>query len=212
MIPRSEVESRVRTRFEQESSVRWASADIVSAINEGLDELSERTHFYQRYVSIPVVPGRVYYNLTSYIPDDAISLRSCWSTVRADWLEATAEHTLEPSWEEGIGDPQKWFPRGALYIGVYPHPAVGATAPGYMRLYFSSLAPHFSHSQAVLGDLTNDFVPALVDYALYELQARDGESKKALIHWKSFDKRAKLLEDFVARRGRSQRVSTMGGG
>lgn len=209
MIPRDTIVSRARTRFESESSVRWSDAGIVSAINEGLDELSEQTHFYRRYVSIPLVADRIFYDIRGYVPDDAIGLTAAWSTIRNDWLKPRSEDELDPRWEEATGDPYEWFVRGAFHFGVHPHPT--SSTSGYLRVWFSGLAPHFTHGQSVIADLPDDFIPALEDYVLYELQARDGETKKSLLHWKDFSRRARMLEEFVRKRGARAFVGHMGG-
>lgn len=219
MIPFSEIISRVRTKFEAESSTRWSDRSIGNAINNGLDELSERTLFYERYVSIPKRAGQTYYDTRGYVPEGALQFTRIWSTTLDNWLDPINAESLNlrtaPAvqlnpllWEESQGDPTAWFVRGGWWFGVYPYP--GESASGYLRVYFASLAPHFTHPQSVLEDLPDDFVPALEDYALYELNAQDGETSKALLHWKSFSERAGLLEDLVEKRMQTNRVGRMG--
>lgn len=218
MIPLAQIRSRVRTKFEAESDSRWSDAAINAAINEGLDELSERTLFYERYVSIPKAPGQRYYDIRGYVPDGAYALTGLFSTTRNDWLAPVTERGLDnPNqldasgtalWEESIGDPDSWFVRGAHWFGVYPYP--GEDATGYLRLYFAGQAPHFTHDQAVLADLPDDYIPALEEYAMYELHAQDGESKKALLRWKNYDERATEFATFVERRNKTARTHVMG--
>ncbi len=200
MIPLSSITARVRTRFEAESAVRWSDSAIHEGINEGLDELSEITRFYERVVSIPVLANRNFYDLRDYLPDDFIDIRAVWSTVRSDWLTPTSEDLLDPRWEEAPGDPYTFFTRGFCWLGIYPH---AASASGYLRVYFSSLAPQLTHPQAVLADLPDDFTPALEDYAIYDLHAQDGETQKALLRWKDFAIRQAGLGSAVSNRGRS---------
>jgi len=207
MIPLSTVTSRIRTRFEAESAIRWSDAAIREAINEALDELSEATHFYERVVSIPLVADRIFYDLRAYAPDDFISVRAVWSTVREDWLTPNSEGKLDASyrrWQEAVGDPHTYFTRGWGWLGVYPHPENSAS--GYLRVYFATLAPQLTHPQAVLADLPDDINPALEDYALYDLQTQDGETAAALLHWKDFADRQARLGKFVESRGRTSGV------
>jgi hypothetical protein len=203
MLILSNVLSRVRTRFDAESSVRWDDETIIASINEGLDELSEGAQHYERIVSIPVT-RRSFYDLRGFIPDDVISVRAVWSTIRQDWLIPTSEEKLGRRWEETVGDSYHFFLRGWSWLGVFPHPAGDSSvANGFLRVYFNCLAPQLGHSQAVLPDLPDDFSPMLEDYALYDLQAQDGETDKALGHWTDFAGRQKKLTSFVASRGRS---------
>ena len=201
MVPLSLITARARTKFEQQSATRWPDAAFHKAINEGLDELSEATHFYERVVSIPVVPDRIYYDLRGYIPDDFISVRAVWSVTLDDWLDPTTPEKLHQRWEETVGDPYAYFTRGWNWLGVYPHPENSSTS--VLRVYFSSLAPHFLHPQAVLSDLTDDFTRALEDYAVYDLQCQDGETDKALVNWAAFSTRQQRLAGFVNQRARS---------
>ncbi len=201
MIPLSTITSRARTKFEQESSARWSDAAFHQAINEGLDELSEATHFYERVVSIPLAGDRILYDLRGFVPDDFISVRAVFCTNLDAWLNSNSSENFYTRWEESVGDPREFFTRGWNWLGVFPHPANSAT--GFLRVYFSCLAPHFLHPQAVLADLSDDFTTALEDYAVYDLQVQDGETDKALVHWSAFASRQATLGDFVARRARS---------
>lgn len=200
MIVLSDITARVRTRFEAESSVRWTDAAIHDAINEGLDELSEGSAFSERVVSIPILPDRNFYDLRGYASDDVVTVRAVYSTVREDWLHPITEDALRTRWTDAIGDPSEFFLRGWSWLGVYPH---ASSASGFLRVYMSCLAPRFLHSQAVLGDLPDDLVPALEDYALYTLQALDYATDKAVAHWKDFVGRQSDLGSFVTQRGRS---------
>jgi hypothetical protein len=189
----------VRTRFEAESLVRWSDSCIHTAVNEGLDELSESARFVERVVSVPIA-ARNFYDLRGYVPDDFVSVRAIWSTVREDWLTPTSEHLLHERWEESTGDPHSFFKRGWNWIVVYPR---ATSATGFLRVYLSCLAPQLLHGQAVTEDLPDDFAPALEDYALYDLQAQDGETRKALGHWKEFSERQRNFGEFVESRGRT---------
>lgn len=203
MIPLSNLLARIRTRFHAESSVRWSDSAITSSVNEGLDEVSEGARFIERVVSIPITMDRTFYDLCGYLPDDFIALKAIWSTVRQDWLVPTTEGRLaseNPRWIQVDGDPYSFFLRGWSWLGVYPH---ASASTGYLRAYVYCLAPQFLHSQSVLADLPDNYAPALEDYALYDLQAQDGETDKALMHWKDFAARQKSFTDFVSGRGKS---------
>jgi len=190
VIPLSAIAAHVRTRFEAESVVRWFDSAIHTAIGEGLERNGDDT----------LDEGRSFYDLRGYAPDDFVSLRAVWSTVRSDWLVPASEAQLHPRWEEDPGDPDSFFLRGWCWLGVYPH-ASGSS--GYLRAYLSCLAPQLTHDQAVLSDLPDDLTPALEDYALYDLQAQDGETGSALAHWGDFVGRQRGLGDFVKSRGKS---------
>ncbi len=208
MIALSTIAANVRVKYEAESTARWSDQGVYDAINEGLDELSEATLFYERYVTIPLVADRVYYDLRGYLPDNAISVTSIWDTVRQDWLQPASEDQLGFQWEQSTGEPQFFFTRGLCWLGIWPHPT---STTGYIRVNFAGIAPHFDFPQAVLSDLPDDYVTALEEYALYELSAQDGETQRALRHWQEYQTMEQSLADFVSRRINTARVGRIGG-
>jgi len=184
MIPLSEVVSRVRTRYEQASSVRWSDADIIKYINEGLECLAEATEFYERYVTIQMRPEQNWYDLRGFTPETVVSIKSVYSSVRDDWLQPVDENDLQFKWEESTGDPQVFFTRGAYWLGVWP--SNGTSASGELRVYFSGIPNRFTINQEVLYDLPNDHYPALEDYALHEMAMQDGDADLAMRYWNSY--------------------------
>jgi hypothetical protein len=207
LIPLSQIIANVRTRYEASSPIRWPDFDIRDALNEGLDDLSETTRFYERHVTIPFGNLRSYYDLRGWLPESALGVTSVWSNVLNDWLTPVSAMQLRSRWEQAEGPSLEYFMRGLFWMVVWPRPAV---ASGSMRVYFAGHAPHFTHSQAVLLDLTDDFVPALEEYALYEMAAQDGETSRALSHWQDYDGRAQELAKNVERRITTARVMKMG--
>lgn len=212
MIPAGQILARVRTRHESLASTRWSDEAIYKALNEGLDDLSLQTRFYERYATIPIRRDTTYYDLRGFTPETPIALKSIWSTSRQEWLQPTAAELLDRidrSWDIATGDPQAWWTKGIYWVGVWPKPT--SAISGYLRVYFAGMAPHFGHAQAVLADLPNDFVPALEDYALYELAAQDGETERALRHWGEYGARVMRFKGAVDKRMTKAGTITMGG-
>jgi hypothetical protein len=200
MVPLSTVLTRIRTRYEAESggsAIRWADPDIALFVNEGLECLAEATGFYERYATLTLESSRIYHDLRGFTPETVLSISSVFSTARNDWLVPVTEPTLDTSWEVAYGDPQCYFTRGIFWVGVYPRPA---ESTGSIRVYFKGIPGRLTHPQAVLGDLPDDHYPALEDYALYEMAAADGQPKRALLHWASYQKREKSLANLIDRR------------
>lgn len=187
--------------------MRWKDVDIILAINEGLDDLSEVSRFYERHVSVPVGNLRTYYDLRGWLPESALGVTSVWSDVIEDWLFPCSVSQLRTRWEQSTGPSRQFFMRGLFWMGVWPKPE---TASGTLRVYFSGFAPHFLHGQSVLRDLPDDYVVALEEYAIYSLAADDGESTRALRHFEDYAKKALELADHVERRTVTARRISMG--
>jgi hypothetical protein len=207
VIPLSQIISNVRTRHEAESSIRWADSDIMEAVNDGLDDLSEATRFYERHVSVPIASLRTYYDLRGFLPESALGVTSVWNSVTETWLNPVSVETLGSRWEQAAGPSLSFFMRGLYWMVVLPRAEINT---GIFRVYFAAHAPHFTFPQAVLMDLLDDMIPALEEYALYDLAAQDGETSRALGHWSDYTSRVGLLTKFVERRIVTARTMRMG--
>ena len=197
MVPLAEIINRVRVRYEIEgggSNVRYSDDDITSFINDGLGELAEATHFYERYVTIPIIEGNSYYDIRGFTPDIPVNIKAIWNSVRNDWMKEIIQENLEWTWERSSGDPQTYFTRGIYWIIVAPVPKA---TTGYLKVHFAAIPAKFTSVQSVLGDLPDDYVPALEAYCLYEMAALDRLTSMALMYWKDYSTREKSLADFV---------------
>lgn len=215
MIPVSTLIGRIRTRYDvtgEGSSVRWSDNDIRGFINEGLESLAEATGFYERYCSFQIEAGRAYYDIRGFTPETVVGITSVWSYNRNDWIRPKAATDLDWAWEYSNGDPQVYHTRGIYWLVVYPIPQASS---GILRVYFRGIPSRFTHTQAVLGDLPDDFYPALEDYALYEMSGQDGYPKRAILHFQSYLKREAKLKKFVdgreATADRSRRIGMLAG-
>ena len=214
MIPVSNVLVRVRTRYEAEASgsdIRWSDENLITFLNEGLENLAEATGFYERYCTIPIQSGRTYYDLRGFSPDVVVSITSVWHSARNLWLEPISARSLDTSWRSATGSPLAFWSPGIYWMGVYPVPSTTEDASGDLRVYFKGIPPRFIGTQGVLMDLPDHFYPALEDYVLYEMAAADGNAKRALVHWASYQKREKALAHFVDHRVESSRSGRIGG-
>ncbi len=194
MIPLADIISRVRTKFEQPGSTRWSDSAITQAINEGLETLAEATSFYERYVTIPLGNNRRWYDLRGFTPETVVRIRSVWSSNRNEWLRPVSIEDLPYDWMKSVGEPQTFWTRGIHWLGVYPYETSGT---GWLRVFFSGIPSRFAGTPSVLYDLPDDHVPALEDYALYQLSAMDREHDRAIGHFQAYIQRERDLSHFV---------------
>jgi hypothetical protein len=210
MIDLAELISRTRTRYDHATTVRWSDAKIALSLNEGLETLAEETHFYERYATLPIENNRIWYDLRGFTPETPLRVKSIWSTARNQWLVPQAEDHLQFRWKDSTGDPHQWFPRGIYWIGVWPRPSTPANG-GYLRVYFASVPSRRVHTQEVLSDLPDNYVPALIDYALYDMSAKDKEPQKAIRHFQNYLTREKALKNHLDDRLVGSTAAVLGG-
>lgn len=199
MINFGQLEARVRVLFESTSTTRWATEDFLRAANEGLDELSEETGFYERFLTIHLRGGQTYYDVRGYLPENLVRISFVFNNQHQVWCTPLGvEDITTPRWETVPGDPVRYLVRGVYWLGIYPRPSGDV---GSIRVYYDGVAPHFRDSASVLvSDFPDDYLDALESYILYDLTGRDGETDKSLGHWADFYKRQEQLAAFVERR------------
>src|SRR5512139_351127 len=172
MLTLSDIRSRVRTRFEAAATTRWSNVDVNAAINDGIGELSEATRYYARWVSVPLRQSHTYYDLRGLTPETVLSVTAVWHEAGVRWLSPInlSDMTFE-EWEETAGNPISWFTRGLWWLGIWPKPS--SEVDEWLRVYYTAVAPTLSDDQHYPEQLPDEFVPALEEYALYELNQRD---------------------------------------
>lgn len=208
MLTLSDIRSRVRTRFEAASTTRWADADINAAINDGLGELSEATRYFERWASLPLKAERTYYDLRGLTPEGVLSVTAVWHEPGVRWLQPANVADVGTDFEETSGNPTAWFVRGLWWLGIWPRPTTDVDE--FIRIYYTGVAPSLEEDGEVPDQLPDEFVPALEEYALYELQQRDGETDKALYWWAAYKTREAALEKHVAHRITTARTGRIG--
>jgi len=210
MFTLSDIRSRVRTRFEASSSNRWSDADVNAAINDGIAELSEATRYYERWASIELKAGRTYYDLRARA-DTLLSVTAVQHEPGIRWLTAMTKADIISGyqlWEQSAGNPIGWFTRGLWWLGIWPRPA--SDPDQFLRVYYTAVAPALTDDGHIPDQLPDEFVPALEEYALYELQQREGETDKALYWWGQYKQREATLEQYMANRVTTARTGTIG--
>ena len=208
MLTLSDIRSRVRTRFEAASTTRWASADIDAAINDGLGELSEVTRYFERWVSMPLKAERTYYDLRGLTPEQPMSVTAVWHEPGVRWLTPVSLGDIAEDFEETSGNPTAWFMRGLFWMGIWPRPT--SDTGEFIRIYYTGVAPSLDEDGEEPRQLPDEFVPALEEYALYELHQREGETQKALYWWDKYKQRESVLEQHMAHRVSQARTGVLG--
>ena len=200
----------------------WTLDDVKSAINEGYEEMSEISEWYDSTYSLTLSSGVRYYNLfaptstTSY-PQILYVAKVYDSTVRR-WLTPISTQDLDktnPVWEQATSaSPEHFILRGAFRFGVFPLP----TQTRVLTLYTKNIpqgsavdAPALVNDTDTPG-FPDDFHYGIVAYAVYRLLCEDGEYKKAMLQFSEFASCADLLRKWTDNRGSIPMTRVMGGG
>ncbi len=209
------METEVFRRLEevQGSPVRWSATDVVNAINEGLEELSDISEFYERYATIHLRTNASYYDLRSIVPDTILRVTNIFNPSNNTWLKPIDTRDLDyktaRQWELVPGEPLKYQMRGLWWLGVYP---AGPSSSGLIRVYYKALHPALTDSNQEPEQLPEDYHTNIVDYAMYTLLADDMETTQAALYWNRFKQAADQLADQCFPGGRASRSRIPGMG
>ena len=211
MLTLSEIRARVRVRHEASSSARWVDADIDAAINDGIGELSEATRYFEQWASIPLREKRTYYDLRGWADGSILSINAVWHENGNRWVTPASNKDIDiAQWEKTAGPPYLWFTRGLYWFGMFPR--VSADTDQWVRVFYAAVAPALKEDGEEPKQLPDEFVPALEEFALYELTQRDGDTNKAMFWWAKYKEREAVLEQHMAHRISTARTGAIGRG
>ena len=201
--------------------VFWSLADVKDAINEGYEEMSEISEWYETTYPLTLSAGTRYYDLfaptvsTSY-PQILDVVKVYDSTVRR-WLTPITTKKLDltnPVWEQAeSASPEHYILRGCFRFGVFPLPTETRT----LTLYTHNIPQGSAvDSPALVLDTDEpgfpvDFHHGIVSYAVYRLLCEDGEYKKALYNYAEFAAASDLLRKWTSNRGMIPMTRVAGG-
>jgi hypothetical protein len=203
----------VEERLEEElgSPVRYLESEILDAINDGIEELSDSTEFYERSTVIHLRPLATYYDLRSAASTQILRITSIWSDTRNTWLIPSDVRQLDQEstrqWERATGDSQRWFVRGGWWLGLFPKTN---SLDRIIRINAKCLHPRMALRTERPQQLPEEYHPALISYALGDLLSKDGETTKAIQHWTEYGEHEKALALRLRGRVSRDRVGRMG--
>ncbi len=195
-----EMQTKVRRRLNELTTVFYSDDDVKNAINEGYQEMADATEFYEREAMVPMLKKRTYYDLKPILPNTFLSPRRIYNIETNRWLDPTDPRELDyhtyVRWELVEGAPEKYFLRGNWWMGVFPRPTKDSLG---LRFYFTAIPPQFVESREE-PEFPQEYHEGLISFALSDLLAPERESSKALMHWTSYLKYQNDLQQYVNQR------------
>lgn len=198
-----ELKAEIFSRLDENSGapVFFAAADIALALNQGLEDLADRTEYYEVTQSINKTALTTYYNLLALCTKEPLSVVAVWNSQTERWLTPVAVSELDEAtyryWERISGEPEKYILRGLYKLGLFPKPT--ATS-GTVVVTHSAIPARMSADEDTPADLPEEFTPALIEYAMFDLLVQDGEIDEALAHYKEYLTYVGRLKTWAQRR------------
>ena len=199
-----------------ESSVSpdfWTEADVDESLNDGLDEISDASEWYERHASIPLLNRRPYYDLRTALQDDTILCPGRMLNVQTSrWMQPTHVRDLDyhtyRRWESiAVSQPEKAFLRGLWWLGFFPQ---SGSDDGFVRFWYKAMPPHLVNASDEPG-FPQEFHYGLVAYAIGDLFGQDGETQKALMWWQKYGEYEAGLKAYADGRQKVDRIEALNG-
>jgi hypothetical protein len=211
-----EILDRVRLRLPQGSENFWSDADLLRAYNEGLEELSEGTEFYESHIGLPRRKQATYHDLRGLLPETALRITGVYDPTSNRWVHPISVRELDlwmgRGWEDHGTAPLYWWMRGLFWLGIYPRPD-DDNSP--VTIYFTAVHPRavedgLSNGLASSPAIPPDFETILEEYMLSDLFSQARESEKAMAHWGEYTAGEARFRDQVRQRITPDHVPRMG--
>jgi hypothetical protein len=207
----SELKSEVFRRLNESASspTFWLEADVEESLNEGYAEISDSAEWYEEYFVIPLLAKLQYYDLRTLLPDTFLAPKRFFNQTTNEWLAPVALRELDfhttRQWETVTGEPQRTLPRGMWWLGMWPK---APSDSGKVKFYYSAIPASMTEDADEPG-FPQEYHKYLIEYALYDLLAQDGETKKALVHWQTYLEGERLLQASVGSRTATDRSANV---
>lgn len=194
-----EMKSDVRRRLNESGTVFFSDDDIAESLQEGLDEIADICEYYEREMTLSLLRGRTYYDLTSLTPETFLSPRRGWNTTTQRWVRATdyreQDDQTYSQWESVSGQPEAYLMRGNWWLGVWPR---NSSDVGGLRFYHTAIPESLADDDEPA--FPREFHPAAAEFALFDLLGQQRETEKALLLWTSFLSYCTRLKQHVDKR------------
>jgi len=206
-MTRTDQEIRLRNYFENNDY--YSSFDMLNSIQDGYDEVISFSGCIVKAVVLPFVNGLTYYDLLTLLPD-YIGVISIYNTLTNRWMCPTSERKLDklrPDWETCYGTPELFTPINHRYMAIYRKP--NADGYGNFYIYYIASAPTLGPTDLI--QIPTDYVNALEDYCITDLQEQAQEFTKALTRFSSYQENLAQLQRWAKSSRQPDRLPNLRG-
>jgi len=206
-MTRAEQELRLRNYFENNDY--YSSFDFLNSIQDGYDEVIAFSGCIVKAAVLPFTANLTYYDLLTLLPD-YIGLISIYNTVTNRWMSPTSERKMDkirPDWETCYGTPELFYPVNHRFLALYRKPSV--VGYGNFYIYYIASAPALAANDTI--QIPTDYVSALEDYCITDLQEQAQEFSKALMRFSSYQENLSQLQRWAKSSRQPDRLPNLRG-
>lgn len=211
-MTKAELRAEVFRRLNESatSPIYWTSDDVDTAVAAGYAELSDASEWDERSVLIDLLQDRPLYDLRTVLGPAFLAIGPAYNTTTHRWLLPSTVRMMDAHdrrWEWTTGEPQRFFLRGLWWLGLWPRTLSEA---GQIKQYYVAL-PDALDSETDEPAFPGNFHYGIVEFAVADLFAQDGEADLALQAWAEYLRIEGGLSQWVADRAAGATMSGFGG-
>ncbi len=208
----AEITAEISRRLAEVNNGRvfWSLADIKAAANLGYAELSDATEWNEAWLDIDLLNDRPYYDLRDIIGPAFLAIRLGFDRQTNRWTIPTAPAHLDANdrrWEYSTGEPQRFYLHGLWFLAFFP--SIRADL-GQVKQYYTALPDPLVNDEDEPG-FPDVFQDGIIEFALTDLWAQDGETTLALESWKAYEATEAALGQWVEERAGGPMFHGFGG-
>lgn len=186
-MTRGEMRAEVFRRLREASTyaVMWQETDINVSMQEGYEEMTDSSEWYERYQTIPILEDRPYYDMRTVMRDTFLVLGRAFNPGTNRWLTPVSPVELDQRdtrWERRTMEPEMVMIRGLWWVGYWP---IKGSEDGKIKQYFQGFPDPMAADSDSPG-FEEEFHQGIIEYALWDLFAQDGETDLAWKSWKEY--------------------------
>lgn len=199
----ADLTNRILTRLDETGAGYYSPGEVVDAANEGQRLLALLTLCNESSGYLFLNPAQTFYSMLGVFPDWLLPLRvRNMGGAKVQPARLADMDAANPAWQATAGTPGYYAHLGFDLLAIDQQPA-GATDALYVTY---ARSPVDMAGGASAPDVPEEYQPALADYAIPRLRAKEGGSEftKSLEYFDRFLAAAKKLGDYVRARSQSQ--------
>jgi len=198
------MQSEVFRRVEEDSTlpVRFSLQTVQDAINDGYEEMSAESEFYERTGTITLQANTTYYDLSdpAIFSDDILTLRAVRNPQTGRWLRFRSYRDMDEhatrAWQIAYGESDIAILRSLWWLGVYPKVQLAA---GILSTRHSAMPPRMTLATDTPA-FPEEYHLGPVEYALSDLWCQSRQFRKGDRYYQTYQNYLLALKEYVDRR------------
>jgi hypothetical protein len=184
----AEMRAETYRRLEESATgqVFFTDADVDDALNEGYEELSDASEWFEVSLTIDVLHTRPYYDLRTVFPYDVLAPGPAFNETSGRWLEPCEIRDIDRMArqpETTSSQAQRLLQRSLWWVGYWP---ILQSETGAVTQYATCVPDRMALDEDVPG-FPEAYHRGCVEYALAVLLPAQGMVSEALAAWGRYD-------------------------